>query len=108
MYRVDSVSTLAALLLDVYVFKRATVRGKYNQMQDLDNKGPMPGYNQSERPYNDSRSHDAFGSAINLAPQKPFGAQVSGKVPHQKGYEMPAEQFAYDTGYQGGHEALAR
>jgi len=32
------VSTFAAALLDVFVFRRATTRGKYNQMQNFDEK----------------------------------------------------------------------
>jgi hypothetical protein len=102
---VDSVSTLAALLLDVYVFKRATARGKYNQMEDFDNKQTMPGHNQPERSYNDVPSYNASGSAINLAPQRPL--QLT-KAPRPTGYAVPEEQFSYDTGYNGGHMAERR
>jgi hypothetical protein len=51
-----SVSTLAATLLDIYVFRRATALGSYNQMQTLrepDRKpdhGP-PRFEENEGPY---------------------------------------------------------
>lgn len=103
---VGSVSTLAALLLDVYVFKRATARGKYNQMEDFDNKQAMPGHNVPERLYNDAPLYNASGSAINLAPQRPL--QLTNKAPRPTGYAVPEEQFSYDTGYNGGHMAEHR
>lgn len=84
-------STLAAFLLDIYVFKRATRRGKYNQMMDMDVKrsDPLPSSANIDEVY---------------AEQKPFRDQRSREAPGQAGYALPEEQFGYDdTGYHGAH-----
>ncbi|EOD47172.1 hypothetical protein UCRNP2_6076 [Neofusicoccum parvum UCRNP2] len=88
-------STLAALLLDIYVFKRATARGKYGQMMDVDMKRSGPGLQQDPSAVNLDEPH---------VEQRPFGVQRSRKAPEQTGYALPEEQFAYDdTGYYGAH-----
>ncbi|OJD36651.1 marvel domain-containing protein 2 [Diplodia corticola] len=94
------VSTLAALLLDIYVFKRSTRRGKYNQMLTLDVKRGASAPQQSpwstnvEEPY---------------AEQRPFEDQQDKRVrktAKHTGYAVPDEQFAYDdTGYYGAHDS---
>jgi len=72
-------STVMALLLDLYVFKRATRLGKYNAMQDTDGK----------RAFQDS------------------GAEISGynARDHQRsaqvGYSAQEQPFSYDTSYRG-------
>lgn len=88
-------STLAALLLDIYVFKRSTRRGKYNQMMDVDTKRSGPGPQQS--PWS-THIEDPD------VEQRPYSDQRAKKSPGQTGYALPAEQFAYDdTGYHGVH-----
>lgn len=90
-----SASTLAALLLDIYVFKRSTRRGKYNQMMDVDTKRSGPGPQQS--PWS-THVEDPD------VEQRPYSDQRTKKSPGQTGYALPAEQFAYDdTGYHGVH-----
>lgn len=86
------VSTFAAALLDVFVFRRATTRGKYNQMQNIDEK----------------RAFDTPNSVPGLGPlpyetQKPFSSQPAHTL-GATGYAVPEGQFNYDTGYQGTHE----
>lgn len=86
------VSTFAAALLDIFVFRRATARGKYNQMQNIEEK----------------RAFDAPDSVLGLDPsryetQKPFNSQPA-HTPRATGYAVPEEQFNYDTGYQGAHD----
>lgn len=88
----NSVSTFAAALLDVFVFRRATTRGKYNQMQNVDEK----------------RAFDTPNFVPSLSPlpyetQKPFSSQPAHTL-GVTGYAVPEEQFNYDTGYQGTHE----
>ncbi|EON68614.1 hypothetical protein W97_07872 [Coniosporium apollinis CBS 100218] len=87
------VSTLLALLLDLYVFRQATKRGMYNAMEDLDSK-------RSPTPNLEGMRSQEF---LDVNDEHPLSAQRPAKAPKQSGYEMPAEQFEYDTGYYGGH-----
>jgi len=82
------VSTLAAACLDVYVFRRATARGKYNQMQNVDHKQAF-----------DAPDHVLGIDSHPLQTQRPYNAQPSKASSH--GYSVPEEQFQYDTGYRG-------
>ncbi|KAF2429294.1 hypothetical protein EJ08DRAFT_698434 [Tothia fuscella] len=79
-------STTLALALDLYVFKKATRLGKYNAMQDLDNKRTTAAF------------HDGD-SQENLAG---LNAQEN-RRPGQAGYALPEEQFDDDTSYRGHH-----
>ncbi|KAL0256721.1 hypothetical protein SLS55_009118 [Diplodia seriata] len=89
------VSTLAALLLDVYVFKRSTRRGKYNQMLNLDVKRGASAPQQSPWSINVEEPY---------AEQGHVEEQPVRKTAKHKGYEVPDEQYAYeDTGYYGAH-----
>ncbi|KAH7018690.1 hypothetical protein B0J12DRAFT_415604 [Macrophomina phaseolina] len=88
-------STLSALLLDIYVFKRSTQRGKYDQMMDSDLKRTMSGPHQS--PWSTHVDEPDV-------EQRPYSDQRASKSPEQTGYALPAEQFAYDdTAYRGAH-----
>jgi len=82
------VSTLAAACLDVYVFRRATARGKYNQMQNVDHKQAF-----------DAPDHVLGIDSHPLQTQRPYNAQPSNAS--SRGYSVPEEQFQYDTGYRG-------
>lgn len=86
-------STCLALLLDIYVFKRVTARGKYNPMMDRDaeTKRGLPGFGYADQP----------------VPMGDFNAQPKQMDPVHQGYSMPEEQFEYDTGYHGGHAERA-
>jgi hypothetical protein len=77
-----SISTLLALALDVYVFKQAVKRGKYQNMQDADLK-------HAEASFAD---HDMAGLS---------GAQEmdTHTPPPRDGYSVPQQQFVYDTSY---------
>jgi len=89
------VSTLAALGLDVLVFKNTVSRGKYSQMRDhMGIAAPM-----TAPRYNDSRG------SVNLDQPPQQYTTPSTQRPDQSGYEVPEEQFNYDndTSYQGGH-----
>jgi len=86
------VSTLAALLLDIMVFRRTVSRGKYKQMVDEKPVGIAAPYNAPE--YSDSRG------SIQL---QQYTTPTSHN-PDRAGYEVPEEQFNYDTSYHGGHE----
>jgi len=88
--------TLGAVLLDVIIWRRTTSRGKYKQMLDPDQpKGIAPGSAPYVAPqYSDSRN------SISLSGYTQ-GQQQRGD---REGYEMPEEQFNYDTSYRGGHE----
>lgn len=74
-----SISTLLALVLDIYVFRQATRLGKYQNMNGADVK-------HAEGTFQD---HDMAGYN---------GAQEMG-APATKmgGYSVPQEQFGYDT-----------
>jgi len=79
------VSTLLALVLDIYVFRQATRLGEYENMKDTDLKHTEP-------LYQDAGDHV-------------LGAYNDREMPNEvKGYGLPEQQFAYDTSYQGsGH-----
>jgi hypothetical protein len=85
-----SVSTLLALALDVFVFRRTISRGKYKQMGNDKPPGIVA-------PLDAPRYSDARGSISEeyVTPQT--------QRPDQSGYEVPEEQFNYDTSYHGGH-----
>ena len=74
----NSLSTICAVALDFMVRKKQTQQGVYNQMQDFDYK---PG--RADDPWSLEPSHDTTAA--------------------KAGYEMPVEQFVYDTAYKG-HE----
>jgi hypothetical protein len=87
------VSTLLALALDVFVFRRTISRGKYKQM---DAEKPLGGAAVLDAPgYSDSRGSIGEGGEQYVTPQT--------QRADQSGYEVPEEQFNYDTSYHGGH-----
>jgi len=90
------VSTLCAMLLDIYVFRKNTSRGKYNQMRDPYAKGPV-------MDMHDEPVHTSYGQGP--ADYGHVDGHYSAQQPKnpQSGYEMPVEQFNYDTGYHGAH-----
>jgi hypothetical protein len=100
-----SVSTLAALFLDIYVLRTATRLGRYNQMNDIDHKTPY----QAPRAFEDEAFPAGRGStdvwahdSEHIEQPKPFNDQAKIASNVRAGYEVPEEQFNYDTGYHGG------
>lgn len=89
------VATLCAMLLDIYVFRKATSRGKYNQMHDDIKEQPVH-MQQFGGPHPQQGPADYGHNDGHYAVQQPKNTQ--------SGYEMPAEQFHYDTGYHGAHD----
>lgn len=79
----DSISTLLALVLDVYVFRQANRLGKYQNMRDADLKHADASFADHD--------HDLAGynGATEMDTQ---GRKTSG-------YSVPQEQFGYDTSY---------
>ncbi|KAF2097839.1 hypothetical protein NA57DRAFT_76646 [Rhizodiscina lignyota] len=99
------VSTLAALFLDIYVLRRATRLGKYNQMNDIDRKSPYPApRNLEDDAWDLGRgSTDVWApGSENIEQPRPFSDPAKNVSTVRAGYEVPEEQFNYDTGYQGG------
>jgi len=89
-------STLAAVLLDIVIFRRTVSRGKYAQMVDHEKPaGIAPPYAAPQ--YSDSRS------SIQLNQYTTPSTQMADR----SGYEVPEEQFNYDTAYQGGHQPIS-
>ena len=74
------------------VFRRTVSRGKYKQMVDEKPAGIAAPYNAPE--YSDSRGSIQLQQYTTPASHNPERA----------GYEVPEEQFNYDTSYHGGHE----
>lgn len=92
-----SVSTIAALGLDIYVRRQQTRRGIY-RLQDMDGKageGTFPAETGNER--RESKVWDAPRLSMD-----PYGEPSESSVQLQ-GYSVPENQFDYDTGY-GGHQ----
>jgi len=116
-----SVSTLAALGLDIYVRRQQTQRGVY-RLHDLpDNKpraeatrGPFTdeaGPNYPHNGHSDSRDSLAWEEPVGRPSMGPYseggvGGYGGGENKHvqSQGYSVPEAQFEYDTQYQGGHQ----
>jgi len=76
-----SISTFAALCLDIYVFRQATRLGKFSKLGGADMKHPEPVYQDA----------GMAGYTAQEMPTRPKGT----------GYGVPEEQFTYDTTYRG-------
>jgi len=87
-------STLAAVLLDLIIFRRTVSRGKYKQMSDHEKPSGISPAPYSAPQYSDSRNSVQLDQYTTPETRKADGS----------GYEVPAEQFNYDTAYQGGHQ----
>jgi hypothetical protein len=84
---------LLALALDVFVFRQTISRGKYKQM---DAEKPHGNATALDAPaYSDSRGSHGDEHEQYVTPQT--------QRPDHSGYEVPEEQFNYDTSYHGGH-----
>lgn len=96
--------TIAAFVLDIYVMRKAMRRGRYNQMQDVDDKSGFAMDNGAWRTSTEDlvpRAHTQQPAGETSRP-KPFGDQRKGPQATE-GYALPEEQFgAYDTEYRGG------
>lgn len=91
-----SISTIAALGLDIYVHRQQTRSGIYRLPDVDDNKGASRDPNAEAEP-RESGAWDAP-----RLPMGPYGEQADSKVhQHQRGYSVPENQFDYDTGYSG-------
>jgi len=88
-----ALTTMAALALDIYVWRKMTSRGKYSQMKDAEKPVGIgaPGQPYNAPAYSDSRSSIAL---------EPYTAAHTSRG-DQSGYQMPEEQFNYDTSYGG-------
>lgn len=114
-----SVSTLLALLLDIHIFRRTISRGKYHQMGAgapagarsgrgshaptpklapfySDDEGRIVDVEERRRGGSDAEDD---GDDVRHAAQHHVGGQKRGDG---SGYEVPEEQFEYDTEYRGG------
>lgn len=108
-------STLAALGLDVYVYRLQNRRGLY-KLHDLDTK-PRP--EATAGPFTDRDDRYASGGLEEPRESEaweeprpsvgPYNEQstVDTKKLGQQGYAIPDGQFEYDTGYHGGHAEKA-
>ena len=103
-----SVSTLAALGLDIYVRRKQTSRGIY-RLQELDSKkrpeatrGPSTDATQV---YGASGLAGSKFSEIWEEPRLSTGpySEQSDRLIREGGYSQPEEFGSYDTGYHGGH-----
>jgi len=106
---VGLVSTLAALALDIYVYRQQTRRGIY-RLQNLDQKSRPEA---TRGPFTDDGGYGEGGPAAEPreseaweAPRPsigPYAERAGDKSIEQQGYTVPEAQFGYDTGYHGGH-----
>lgn len=99
----DSVSTIAAFILDIYVFRQQTRRGVY-RLHDLDSKQRPQA---TRGPFTDDVNYGASGinepmeSEAWEAPRVSMGPYTEDARRQQQGYAVPDNQFEYDTGYHG-------
>ncbi|KAK7535254.1 uncharacterized protein J3D65DRAFT_630602 [Phyllosticta citribraziliensis] len=109
-------STLAALLLDLYVYKRFTQRGSYNAMLDYETKTEAVPIHPIERTGlgafdpainnlrhdddDDSDDDDVFGCRGTKHQQDQQQPEAGRML---EDYAVPEQQFRYDTGYHGVH-----
>lgn len=103
-----SVSTLAALALDIYVYRQQNRLGIY-RLQSLDQKSRPEAI---RGPFTDDSAYEvgvfAAGPRESEAWEPPrsfaqYAERTGDKSIEQQGYAVPEAQFEYDTGYHGGH-----
>lgn len=97
---IKSVSTIAALGLDIYVRRQQNIRGVY-RLHDMDGKGSATAgtrdrFTEGSEP---ERRESGAWDAPRLS-MGPYGEQSDSNV-QQQGYSVPENQFDYDTGYGG-------
>lgn len=98
----DRVSTIMAVIMDIYVHRQQTRRGVY-RLHDLDSgkrrveatRGPFTDDDHVAHP----RESEAW-----EAPRPSIGPYNETAAPMSGGYAVPDQQFDYDTQYHGGHE----
>lgn len=98
--RVNSVSTIAALGLDIYVQRQQTRRGVY-RLHDTDGKRSVPA--ETRDPVTEGSEARRRKSGAWDAPRismGPYGEQSNSAL-QLHGYSVPENQFDYDTGYRG-------
>ncbi|GAB7349378.1 hypothetical protein MBLNU459_g8503t1 [Dothideomycetes sp. NU459] len=101
------VSTICALALDLHIFRLGQRGGRHVRLNDLDQKRRPAAV---RGPYTDE-DHRSLSSDEDLprqseafeVPHRGYGAQPDSKQLQGQGYAVPEAQFAYDTGYHGGH-----
>ncbi|WPG98393.1 Hypothetical protein R9X50_00118300 [Acrodontium crateriforme] len=111
-----TISTIGALILDVYVFRTQTRRGVYRQtLHALDPKlrpkatrGPLTDDDDTNTKYTSGGFDTELRERTTLQADRrpsmgPYGEQ-SEQMLADSGYRVPEQQFAYDTGYHGGHK----
>ncbi|EME49564.1 hypothetical protein DOTSEDRAFT_49802 [Dothistroma septosporum NZE10] len=105
------VSTIAAFVLDIYVFRQQTRRGVY-RLHDLDSKQRPEARRGSftddvsygAKSVNEPRESEAWD-----APRVSMGPYTEDARRPQQGYAVPDSQFEYDTGYHGhGNQKMYR
>ena len=103
----NSVSTLAALFLDIYVHRKQTSRGIY-RLQDIDGKRSS----QANEPFFDGQGYGAGGlaapreSGIWEEPRRSTGpySEQADKLVQDENYGRP--EFGRDTGYHGSRPSM--
>lgn len=101
----NSLSTIAALVLDFYVRRQQTMRGVY-RLHDIDTKSRPDA---SRGPFTDVGGYGQGGLAAPREssaweePRPSMGPYSERAEPmfENKGYAVPEDQFAYDTVYHG-------
>lgn len=104
-------STISALVLDIYVRRQQTMRGVY-RLHDVDTKpravtgnGPFTdgGYGQSGL----AAPRESSAWEEPRASMGPYSEQAEPMF-ENKGYTVPEDQHSYDTGYHGHGGEMAR
>lgn len=106
----DSVSTIAAFALDIYVHRKNTSRGMY-RLQDMDTKtgrpqatrGPFTDGDQFVDDHGNRRESEAWEAPRGSTdPHSERAESLAGR----QGYAVPEDQFNYDTGYNSGQQHM--
>lgn len=95
----NSVSTIAALGLDIYVRRQQTMRGVY-RLHDIDTK-PQGAF--TDGGYGQGGLAAPRESSAWEEPRPSIGPYSEQSEPmfENKGYAVPEHQHSYDTGYHG-------
>lgn len=103
MHARPSLSTVAALILDIYVRRQQTMRGVY-RLHDLDTKAPGQGGFSDGVAYGQGGLAAPRESSAWEEPRPSIGPYSERAEPmfENRGYAVPEDQFGgYDTGYHG-------
>lgn len=101
--RANSLSTIAALILDIYVRRQQTSRGVY-RLHDMEKpRGTGSTAALASGGYGQGGLAAPRESSAWEEPRPSIGPYSERAEPmfENKGYDVPQDQFAYDTGYHG-------